>query len=254
MIVVGLIATDGTTGMIDASTTRSPSIALDGAMRVHDRPRVVGTAHRRRRDRVAVRSQVGGDRVCELVVPDRVAGQNFELEELSERRIAADPAGELHPFEHPARVAVLGQEVAVDLGLLARVAAAEGDGSAGVGLDDGDAQRDRPAGRAVFGGIRCVTAMCMSSSSPRASAGRCPQQRADRRPHVERIRLQRVGVVVEGLVLEALPDGQIGHDLDAELRQVSRRADAGAQQDRRTPVCAAGEDHLTRQESQRRPR
>ena len=109
--------------MIDASMTRSPFDPLHGAMRVHDRPRVLGTAHQGRRDRVAVRSQVGGDRVCELVVPDGVAGHQFELEELSERRVAADLAGELHPFEHPARVPVLGEEVAVDLGLFARVAA-----------------------------------------------------------------------------------------------------------------------------------
>ena len=67
-------------------------------------------------------------------------------------------------------------------------------------------------------------------------AGLRPQQGADRRPHVERIRFQGVRVVVEGLVLEVLPDGQIGHDVDAELRQISRRADAGAQQDRRAPV------------------
>jgi hypothetical protein len=79
-------------------------------------------------------------------------------------------------------------------------------------------------------------------------AGLPPQERAHRWPHVERIRLQRVGVVVEGLVLQALPDRQIGHDVDAELRQVRRRADAGAQQDRRTPVCAAGEDHLARRD------
>ena len=67
-------------------------------------------------------------------------------------------------------------------------------------------------------------------------AGLFPQQGADRRPHVERFRLQGVRVVVEGLVLEVLPDRQIGHDGDAELRQVSRRADARAQQDRRGPV------------------
>jgi len=71
---------------------------------------------------VAVGSQVIRDHVCELVVPDCGAGHNFELE-LSERRIAADLAGQLHPFKHPARVLVPGQEVAVDLRLLARVAA-----------------------------------------------------------------------------------------------------------------------------------
>jgi len=58
-----------------------------------------------------------------LLVADCVAGHDLELDELSERRIAAELAGQLHPFEHPARVPVLGQEVAVDLRLLARVAA-----------------------------------------------------------------------------------------------------------------------------------
>ena len=67
-------------------------------------------------------------------------------------------------------------------------------------------------------------------------AGLPPQQGADRWPHVERLRFERVPVVVEGLVLEVLPDGQIGHDVDAELRQIGGRADARAQQDRRTPV------------------
>src|ERR1039458_9889743 len=90
---------------------------------VHDRPRVLGTAHRRRRGWVTVGSQVRGDRFCELVVPDCVAGNDLELEELSERRIAADLAGQLHAFYHPARVPGLGQEVAVDLRLLARVSA-----------------------------------------------------------------------------------------------------------------------------------
>ncbi len=77
----------------------------DGAVRVHDGPRVVGTAHRRRRGRVAVGRQVRGDHVCELVVPDCVAGHDLELDEPGERRIAADPAGQPHAFEHPARVA-----------------------------------------------------------------------------------------------------------------------------------------------------
>ena len=116
-------------------------------MRVHDRPRVLGTAHRRRRGWVPVGSQVRGDRVCELVVPDCVAGHDLELDELSERRIAGDLAGQPHPFEHPARVPV-----------------------------------------------------------------------------------------IEGLVLKVLPDRQVGHDADPELREISRRADARPQQDRRTPV------------------
>jgi hypothetical protein len=60
------------------------------------------------------------------------------------------------------------------------------------------------------------------------------------------IRFQRVGVVIEGLVLQALPDGQIHHRVDAELRQIVRRADAGPQQDRRAPVRTAGEDDLAR--------
>ena len=42
MIVVGFEATDGMTGMIDASMTRaSPSNVLDGAMGVDDGPTVV---------------------------------------------------------------------------------------------------------------------------------------------------------------------------------------------------------------------
>jgi hypothetical protein len=63
---------------------------------------------------VAVGRQIRRDHVCELVILDCSAGDNFELE-LSERRLAADLAGQLHPFKHPARVPVPGQEVAVDL-------------------------------------------------------------------------------------------------------------------------------------------
>ena len=73
-----------------------------------------------------------------------------------------------------------------------------------------------------------------------------PQEGADRRPHVERIRLQRVRVVVEGLVLQAPPHGQIRHDVDAELGETGRGADAGPQQDGRAAVRAPGEDHLDR--------
>src|SRR5947209_18073161 len=69
---------------------------LDGAMRVHDRPLVLGTAHRRRRGRVPVGSQVRGDHVCEPVVPDCVTGKDLELEEPSERRITADLARQPH--------------------------------------------------------------------------------------------------------------------------------------------------------------
>ena len=67
-------------------------------------------------------------------------------------------------------------------------------------------------------------------------AGLPPEEGADRWPHVKRIRFQGVGVVVEGLVLQVLPDRQVGHNVDAELRQVSRGADARAQQDRRASV------------------
>src|SRR3981081_1125377 len=139
MIVVGFSATDGTTGMIDASTTRNPSIHLTA-------PCESTTAHgswgppigavaagwpeagRREGSRytsgsgrraLPVARQVRGDRVRELVVPDCVAGNDLELDELSERRIAAELAGQLHPFEHPTRVPGLRQEVAVALRLLA---------------------------------------------------------------------------------------------------------------------------------------
>ena len=75
-------------------------------------------------------------------------------------------------------------------------------------------------------------------------AGLPPQEGADRRAHVKRVGLQRVRVVVEGLVLQVLPDGQIRDDGDAEIRQMRRRADAGAQQNRRARVRAGREDHL----------
>jgi hypothetical protein len=45
---------------------------------------------------VAVGRQIRRDHVCELVILDCGTGHNFELE-LSERQIAADLAGQLHP-------------------------------------------------------------------------------------------------------------------------------------------------------------
>src|SRR5215207_5708774 len=133
MIVVGFSATDGTTGMIEASTTRSPSIPLTAPCESTTAHGSWGTPHRRCRGRVAVRSQVGRDHVCELVVPDGVAGHDLDLDELRQRRIAPDLAGQLHAFEHPARVPPIGEVVAVDLRLLARVAASQGEGSSGIG-------------------------------------------------------------------------------------------------------------------------
>jgi hypothetical protein len=67
---------------------------------------------------VAVGRQIRRDHVCELVILDCGAGHNFELE-LSERRIAADLAGQLHPSSIRRASLVPGQEVAVDLRLLA---------------------------------------------------------------------------------------------------------------------------------------
>src|SRR6266704_4783386 len=96
MIVVGFVATDGATGMIDASAARSAAIPLGAPCESTTAHESWGTAHRRRRGRVAVGRQIGRDHVCELVVLDRGAEHNFELE-LSERRIAADLAGQLHP-------------------------------------------------------------------------------------------------------------------------------------------------------------
>jgi len=114
MIVVGLVATLGATGMIEASAARSASIPFGAPCESTTAHESWGTAHRRRRGRVAVGRQIRRDHVCELVILDCSAGRNFELE-LSERRLAADLAGQLHPFKHPARVPVPGQEVAVDL-------------------------------------------------------------------------------------------------------------------------------------------
>jgi hypothetical protein len=131
---------------------------------------------------------------------------------------APDLARQLHAFEHPARVPILGQEVAVDLRLLARVTATEDEGSAGVRLDNSNAQRDRSARRTVFRGHKVRDRDVHVQFVAAGFAGLPPQESADRGPHVKRVRLQGVRVVVEGLVLKALPDRQIGYDVDAELR------------------------------------
>ena len=63
--------------------------------------------------------------VSEVILAGCAAGHDLELHELTERRMAADPAGEVRPPEHPARVASRRKEVAIDLGLLVRVAGLE---------------------------------------------------------------------------------------------------------------------------------
>ena len=64
--------------------------------------------------------------------------------------MAADLPGQSDALEHPAEISAFGEEVAVDLRLLVRIAAPERDGAAGIRLHDRDAQRDRSAGGAVF--------------------------------------------------------------------------------------------------------
>jgi hypothetical protein len=115
-IVVGLVATLGATGMIEASAARSASIPFGAPCEPPTAHESWGTAHRHRRGRVAVGRQIRRDHVCELVILDCGAGHNFELE-LSERRIAADLAGQLHPSSIRRASLVPGQEVAVDLSL-----------------------------------------------------------------------------------------------------------------------------------------
>ena len=46
------------------------------------------------------------------------------------------------------------------------------------------------------------------------------------------------------MVLQPLADRQVGDDPDAQRGQLAGRADAGAQQDGRAAVGAAGQDHL----------
>jgi hypothetical protein len=72
-----------------------------------------------------------------------------------------------------------------------------------------------------------------------------PQQGSDRRGHLQVPGRQRVGVVVPGLVLQPLADRQVGDDADAKRGQLIGRPDAGAEQDGRAAVGAAGEDDLT---------
>ena len=117
-IVVGLVATLGATGMVEASAARSASIPFGAPCEPPTAHESWGTAHRHRRGRVAMGRQIRRDHVCELVILDCGAGHNFELE-LSERRIAADLAGQLHPSSIRRASLVPGQEVAVDLRLLA---------------------------------------------------------------------------------------------------------------------------------------
>ena len=83
-IVVGLVATLGATGMIEASAARSASIPFEAPCEPPTAHESWGTAHRHRRGRVAVGRQIRRDHVCELVILDCGAGHNFELE-LSER-------------------------------------------------------------------------------------------------------------------------------------------------------------------------
>jgi hypothetical protein len=72
---------------------RAASKPSDGAKAVDDGPRIVTPAHRRRGSGVPVGSEVGRDRVGELIICDCVAGEHLELDEPGERRNAPDLAG-----------------------------------------------------------------------------------------------------------------------------------------------------------------
>jgi hypothetical protein len=94
--------------------------------------------------------------------------------------MAADPASQLHPFEHSARVPVLGQELqpisgcSRGSGLRNRRLPGES------GLTNGDAQRDRPARRAVLGRHEVRDGDMQVQLVTTGLAGPRPQRRADR--------------------------------------------------------------------------
>ena len=107
---------------------------------------------------MAVGRQVGRHGIGQLVIPDRVAGQDLELQESSQRRIAADPTSQPHAFQHPPLVARLGEEVAIDLRLVTRVVTGPvtRSASSAAGSPDGGVLL-RTAGLARdFGGVRAV--------------------------------------------------------------------------------------------------
>ena len=73
-----------------------------------------------------------------------------------------------------------------------------------------------------------------------------PDRGAARRVHTARLWRQRVGVVVERVVEQALTDGQVGDKRDSELIETARGADARAHQDRRAAVHTRAEDDSVR--------
>src|SRR5256885_1979842 len=96
--------------------------------------------------------------------------------------------------------------IMIVVGLMATDGTAGQSGAGGSGLHVGAAKGYGAAGGVVRGGQGGGPGVGGAGRTAGGWAGPPPQQGADRRPHVERLRLEGVRVVVEGLVLKVLPD------------------------------------------------
>src|SRR6201987_3783769 len=145
---------------------------------------------------VVVGGQVGGDERGQVaVIGDRVAGGQLASEEGGEVRAAGEVASELDAFQHPAGVTAGGKEVAVDQRGDAGVAAGQLQRPGGLGQDHLGGQRDHSAGGTVSGGNQVGCRDVQVQLAGRGLAGGRPQDRADRRGHLQVPGSQRVGGV-----------------------------------------------------------
>src|SRR6201987_637252 len=168
----------------------------DGADRIHDGPRVGRSAHGGGGARGGIGGQVAGDERGQVaVVGDRFAGSHLAGEERGEVRAAGEVAGELDTFQHPAGVTAGGKEVAVDQRGGAGVAAGQLQRPGGLGQDHRGGQRDHSAGGTVGGGNQVGCRDVQIQFAGRGLAGGRPQDRADRRGHLQVPGSQRVGGV-----------------------------------------------------------
>src|SRR6266568_7033405 len=115
IMTVRLRSVDGVSGMIEASTTRSPLVPMTAPTASTTACGSAGPPMGGGGAGVVVGGHVAGDeRGQGAVVGDRVAGGQLAGDKGGEVRASGEVAGELDAFQHPAGVTAGGKEVAVD--------------------------------------------------------------------------------------------------------------------------------------------
>ena len=254
--VVRWVLARGTSGMIEASITRSP---------VHPITRHSGSTTERGSSTAPMRQvplacwasphsaniQSSSSASAERLV-HRASGRAIfdAVRDVGDRRLQADLAQAPHAVAHAHQIAAIGQHALLDR----RLDRGIGGGDADVALAEGLIDRHRDASargdRRRCGSRARLPAIMIMSLSPaparpervaQAAIGVAVHQRADLA-----VLAQMQQRIHDRMIEQVFADRQVGEDRDAERLQQRCRADAGALQDRRRVDRAGAEDHLAR--------